>query len=217
MPDICISVSRRGQRVAGRVGVERGERAVVAGVHGLEHVQHLVAADLADDDAVGAHTQGVAHQVARRDLALAFDVRRARLQAHDVRLLELELGRVLDGDDALVGRDEARQDVEQRRLARAGAARDQDVEPRLHDALEDLRHGLGDGPLRDAVLHGQRLHGEAADRQERAVERQRRDDGVDARAVRQAGVDVGRSFVDAAADARHDAVDDDSQVGRRGT
>ena len=35
------------------------------------------------------------------DLALAFDVRRPRLEADDVRLLQLQLRRVLDRDDAL--------------------------------------------------------------------------------------------------------------------
>ena len=46
-----------GQRVTGAVGVDRGERAVVAGVHGLEHVEGLAATALADDDAVGAHAE----------------------------------------------------------------------------------------------------------------------------------------------------------------
>ena len=57
---------------------------------------------LADDDAVGTHAQRVLDEVALRDLALALDVRRARLQRHDMLLLQLQLGRVLDGDDALV-------------------------------------------------------------------------------------------------------------------
>ncbi len=51
------------ERVSGVVGVKRGERAVVAGVHGLEHVEGLAGTALADHDAVGAHTQGVLHQV----------------------------------------------------------------------------------------------------------------------------------------------------------
>ena len=84
----------------------------MARVHGLEHVERLGAADLADDDAVGAHTQGVADELADADLALALDVRRARLERDDVLLLELELGRVLDRDDALVVRDERREGVE---------------------------------------------------------------------------------------------------------
>ena len=62
------------------------------------------------------------HQVAHRDLALAFEVRRPRFQPHDVRLLQLQFGGVLAGDDALVVVDVAGQAVEQRRLARAGAA-----------------------------------------------------------------------------------------------
>ena len=73
----------------------------MAGVHGLQHVEALGAAHLADDDAVGTHAEAVLHEVALRDLAAAFDVRRARLEADDVRLLELQLGRVLDRDDAL--------------------------------------------------------------------------------------------------------------------
>src|SRR6266550_4819539 len=80
----------------------------------------------ADHDAVRAHAQRVAHEVADRDLALALDVRRARLERDDVRLLELELGGVLDGDDPLLERDEPGQRVEERRLARARPARDHD-------------------------------------------------------------------------------------------
>ena len=49
-----------GEHVAGGVGVARGHRAVVAGVHGLEHVQRLARTTLADDDPVGPHAQGVA-------------------------------------------------------------------------------------------------------------------------------------------------------------
>ena len=48
---------------------------------------------------------------------------------------------------------------------------------------------------------------------ERAVDGQRRDDGVDAAAVGQAGVDHRAGLVDAAADAGHDLVDRAAQVG----
>ena len=116
------------QRVLGAVGVHGGQRAVVAGRHRLEHVEGLAAADLADDDAVGAHAQRVADQVADGDLALALDVRRAGLQPDDVLLLELEFGGVLDGDDALVLRDQPGEGVEQRGLAGARGAGDDDVE-----------------------------------------------------------------------------------------
>jgi hypothetical protein len=94
----------------------------VARVHGLEHVQSLAGTALADHDAVGPHAQGVTHQFANRDGALALDVRGARLEGDHVLLAQLELGCVLDGHDALVVRDEGRQNVEHRRLAGAGTA-----------------------------------------------------------------------------------------------
>ena len=65
-PAISTIVSSRASASRGRVGVDRGQRAVVAGVHRLQHVQRLGAAALADDDPVGPHAQGVAHQVADR-------------------------------------------------------------------------------------------------------------------------------------------------------
>src|SRR5436190_1102621 len=89
------------ERISRRVGVHGGERAVVARVQRLQHVQRLGTADLAHDDAVGAHAQGVTDEVADRDLALALDVLRPALQAQHVALHQPELGRVLDRDDAL--------------------------------------------------------------------------------------------------------------------
>ena len=74
---MLIMVSSRLRASRGRVGVDGGHRALVAGVHGLDHVEGLGAAALADDDPVGPHTQGVLDQVGRRDGAPALDVRRA--------------------------------------------------------------------------------------------------------------------------------------------
>src|SRR6478736_8461965 len=74
----------------------------MAGVHGLQQVERLGSADFADDDALGPHTQAVAHQFAHRDLAFALDVGRPGFQPHHMRLLQLKLGGVFAGDDALV-------------------------------------------------------------------------------------------------------------------
>ena len=200
------------QRVARRVRVDGGERAVVAGVHRLQHVERFLAADLADDDAVGAHAEGVDHELALLDRAFAFDVRRPRFEPDDVLLLELQFGRVLDGDDALVLADEARQDVEQRRLAGAGAAADQAVQARAHAVAEEVEHRPRHRAERHQVLALQALLRKPPDREQRTVDGERRDDRVDARAVRQARVDHRRAVVDAAADRRHDAVDDAQQM-----
>jgi len=57
----------------------------VAGVGRLQHVEHLGAPDLADDDAVRPHAQGIADQLAQGDLAPALDVGRPGLEPDDVR------------------------------------------------------------------------------------------------------------------------------------
>ena len=64
----------------------------------------------------------------------------------------------------------------------------------------------------DHLLLRDDVAAEAADAEARAVQRQRRNDGVDARAVLQARVHDGLRFVDAAADLRDDLFDDVQQV-----
>ena len=110
--------------------MQRAHRAVMAGVHGLQQVERLGSAHFADDDPLGTHTQAVPDQVAHGDLALAFQVRRARFESHDMRLLQLQFGGVFAGDDAFFGVDVGGQAVEQRGLARTGTAGDQDVAAR---------------------------------------------------------------------------------------
>src|SRR5207302_2820473 len=61
--------------------MEGGHRTVVAGVHGLEHVERLSTTTLTYDDPLRAHTQRVDDQSLDRDLAFAVDVLRPRLQA----------------------------------------------------------------------------------------------------------------------------------------
>src|SRR6186997_146066 len=55
------------QHVARGVGVARGHRAVVARVHGLEHVERLTGTALADDDPIGPHAQGVTDELTNGD------------------------------------------------------------------------------------------------------------------------------------------------------
>ena len=64
----------------------------------------------------------------------------------------------------------------------------------------------------DHVVEVEPLLAELADRDERARQRQRRDDRVDAAAVGQARVDHRRRLVDAPPDLRDDLVDDPAQV-----
>ena len=79
-------------------------------------------------------------------------------------------------------------------------------------ALQEVEHRLRQRLALDEVLRAEPVGAEAADRQRRAVERQRRNDRVDARAVLQARVDHRARLVDAAADRADDALDDLHQV-----
>ena len=136
------------------------------------------------------------------DRALAFDVGRPRFQARDVLLPQLQFGRVFDGDDALVFRNELGEHVEQRGLAGAGTARNDDVQARLHAGLQQLEHALGHASDFAADLSAFRRS-----RPKRRIESSgpstatRRNHGVHARAVGQARVHHRRRFVHAPADA----------------
>ena len=160
----------------------------MAGVHRLEHVQRFAAADFADHDPVRPHTQGVADQVADGNRTAALDIRRPAFQPDHVLLLQLQLDRVLDGDDAFVVRDERGEDIQQGGLAGAGTTGDDDIQPGLDTGFKQLGHGRGEGVESDQVIHRQRDGGELPDGQRRAVDREGRDDGVDARSVLQPGV-----------------------------
>ena len=110
--------------------MQRGKRAVVPRVHGLQHVNRLAAAHLSHHNPIGPHAQRIDDEHANGDLARALDGGVTGLKAGDVRFGgKLELGRVLDGHDALARIDLTRQGVEQRRLARSGSPHHSDVLP----------------------------------------------------------------------------------------
>src|SRR5215213_7318265 len=124
----------------------------MARVHRLEHVQGLCAADLADDDPVGPHAQRVADERPDRDLALSLDVLRPGFEPQHVPLVEAQLGGVLDRDDAVVVRDSRRERVQERRLPRPGAARDEDVELGEDAAMEEVDRVGAQRPELDQVV-----------------------------------------------------------------
>src|SRR5713226_120969 len=111
-----------GQGVERRVGVYGGERTLMTGIHGLQHVEGFLAAHLAHHDAIGTHAQAVDYELAHADRAFALDVGRASFQTDDVFLLELQFGRIFDGYDALRIRDVSGKNIENRGFAGAGSS-----------------------------------------------------------------------------------------------
>ena len=130
-----------------------------------------------------------------------------------MRLLELQLGRVLAGDDALVVIDVAREAIQERRLSRAGAPGNQHVAAHPPDDLEDVGARLRDGAELRQLIEGELILLELADREGRPIDRKRRHDHIDARPVRQAGIANRRGFVDAPSDLADDALTHIHQLG----
>ena len=91
-----------GQGIPGTVRVNRAYGSVMTRVHRLHHIQRFAAADLTDNDPVGAHTKCIADQIPRGYRALSFDIGRARFEPNDVILLKLQFSRVFYRNDSFI-------------------------------------------------------------------------------------------------------------------
>jgi len=200
-------------RFARIVGVNRCHRPVMARAHRLEHVDRFLAADFAQNNSVGPHSQAVAHEVAGRDLGPGIvGATRPCLQTNDVALLKADLRGILDRHDALFDSDIAAERIEQRRLSRTRAAANQDVQARIDRRGEIGKHFAGHHFDADQFLRPERLSAELADRQHRAVKRHGRNDDVHSRTVGEPRVNIGRRLVNSAAHRSDDALNDIHQM-----
>jgi hypothetical protein len=112
----------------------------MTGVHGLQHIQRFFTADFADHDAVWTHTQTVHQQFTLAHRSVAFKVCRTGFEPRHVRLLELQFGRVFDGDDAFLVVDEDRECVEKCGFTGAGSAGDDNVQAGLDRGFQQFHH-----------------------------------------------------------------------------
>ena len=133
---------------------------------------------------------------------------RARFHARDMRLLQLQFGRVFDGDQALLVRDEGRQRVEHRGLAGAGAAGNDRGHARLHGGGKQFRHLRAQRADFDELVQVERFLGKFSDRDQRTIDADRAHGDVHARAIEQARVAKRMRFIDAPPDRGNDFVDD---------
>ena len=197
------------QRLLRRVRVNRRQRARVAGVQRLQQVERFPAAHLADDDAVRSMPQRRPEQVANRH-GRQTRLLASRLEPDQVRPVDLQLRRVLDQHDAVVGRQERRERVQQRRLARARAAADQDVlvpaRSPSRTVVEHVRRHRADP---DEFLGREEPRLKLANGQRRAAEAARRKHGRHARAVRQPRVEDRLLLGDVVAERPGDVLDGD--------
>ena len=145
-----------GQYIPRAIGMGSGERAVMAGVHGLQHVQRFAAADFADDNPVRTHTEGVLHQIPDGDLPFSFNVRRPSFQCHHVGLLQTKFCRIFDGHDTFIVGNERRNDIQGGGFTGTGTAGNHDIQLRLHAGPQENGHLFRQGAEGNEIFHGQR-------------------------------------------------------------
>jgi hypothetical protein len=85
--------------------------------------------------------------------------------------MELQLGGVLDREDALALGDEARQHVEQSGLPGARASADENVQSGSDAVGQEVQHRLRQGAQIDEVLGSQALGRKTTNREQRPVNR----------------------------------------------
>jgi hypothetical protein len=129
-----------------------------------------------------------------------------------VRQREPQLGSVLDRHDTLAGVDVGRQRAQRRRLPGARAAADQQRAARGHRPAEEVEQRRRQCPVRYEIGRREAARAEAADREQRPVERERREHDVRARAVGQTGIAQRLGLVRAPSERREDALDRMAQL-----
>ena len=73
-------------RLFRRVGMERGERAIVSGIPGLQHVERFAAAAFTYHDPIRTHAQRIDDEVFDRHFAETLDVLRPCFKTDHVRM-----------------------------------------------------------------------------------------------------------------------------------
>lgn len=132
---------------------------------------------------LGSHAKRLPHQPGERHSPGAFEIGLARFEAHMVRMIEPQLGDILDRDDPVGRARGGQQRCEERRLAGARRPRDEEVGP-LRDEPTKVRRDRG---VEHASLleigETQLLDRGEPDRDQRPFAGDRRQNRVDANAA----------------------------------
>ena len=91
-------------------------------IHRLEHVQSFTTTTFANNDTIRAHPQRIAHQFTDTYYSMTFHIGKLGFEANDMILLKLQFGGILNRNDPFRCRDETRQNIQERGLARPGPA-----------------------------------------------------------------------------------------------
>ena len=121
-------------------------------------------------------------------------------------LLETQFSSILDRYNAVAVWNEGRERIEHCRLACACTTGDDDVEAGRNAGFEKLGDARSKGAFLDQFVRRHSMLGKLTDADGRADQRYGRDDDIDARAIRKAGIHHGAAFIDAAAEGGHNTL-----------
>ena len=154
-----VTFGRREQRQQAQLA-DRGARG--PGMHAAhprdpraesqQHVEALLLAHLADDEAARSHAQRLDDQPAQPDLALAFEVRLPGLHRDDVGQERVQLEDLLARDQPYGGGERVEQSGQEGGLAGLGRAGDHDAQPAGDRRGEEPGRGLGQRAQPDEVV-----------------------------------------------------------------
>jgi hypothetical protein len=143
-------------------------------VERLKQVECLATSHFADDNAIGPMTKGGAEEISDRDRR-QMRLFTASLKANEISAVKLQLGGVLNQNHAIARRQECREGVQERRLARARPA-DQDVYVPGDGSAHDGQCVRGQRTDSDEFVRGQEPGLKLSDRQSGSAEAARRKD-----------------------------------------
>ena len=187
-----------GERVVGAVRVHGRKRTVVSGVARLQHVERFAAAHLADDDAIGAHAQRAANELAATPTAPFLRVAgraSSRTTCGCSSRSSAVSSMVTIRSDGSIARASALQHVVFPELVAPDTTM---FHPRPDHGFEEAHRFGMDAERRE----GNGARAEPADREARTVGREWRQHRVQARAVGEPGIDHRRRGRDAGRAAR---------------
>src|SRR5205807_8933814 len=90
------ATGQTGKRLPGGIGVNGGEASTVAGVEALQQIESLFPSDFSQDGTLGPVAQTGLEQIADGDGRKPRPLLAAVLEAHKVRLADMDFGSVFD-------------------------------------------------------------------------------------------------------------------------